>query len=122
MDACAARRLFLFPLLAPKLPPAYPPRRRRRGRGNRAWNGAARSSPEANGGWGGIVEDDLAELLQVHFCFHLLFFPPSIFTVPNEVVPNAVLIDRGLGVLKQLFKLVEIFEYYVNCLHSGYVN
>ncbi|OEL35854.1 Uncharacterized protein ycf45 [Dichanthelium oligosanthes] len=65
MDACAACRLLHFPLFAPKIPPAYPPLRRQRGRGGGAWIGAARCSPEANGAWGGIVEDDLAELLQI---------------------------------------------------------
>ncbi|KAK8456941.1 hypothetical protein SEVIR_3G098700v4 [Setaria viridis] len=63
MAACAARYLFLFPLLAPKFPLPHPPFRRRRGRG--ACIGAARCSSEANAAWGGIVEDDLTELLQI---------------------------------------------------------
>ncbi|KAG2623485.1 hypothetical protein PVAP13_3KG063500 [Panicum virgatum] len=63
MAACAARCLFLFPLLPPKFPLPHPPLRRQRGGG--ACIGAARCSPEASGGWGGIVEDDLTELLQI---------------------------------------------------------
>jgi len=65
MAACAARCLFIFPLLPPKFPLPHPPLRRRRGGGGGACIGAARCSPEASGGWGGIVEDDLAELLQI---------------------------------------------------------
>ncbi|CAN6339956.1 unnamed protein product [Urochloa humidicola] len=63
MAACAARCLFLFPFLALKFPLPHPRLRRRGGRGG--WIGTARCSPEANGAWGGIVEDDLAELLQI---------------------------------------------------------
>ncbi|GJN13551.1 hypothetical protein PR202_gb00267 [Eleusine coracana subsp. coracana] len=46
----------MLPLL-----PAPSPLRRRRG----AWAGAARCAVEASGAWGGIVEDDLSELLQI---------------------------------------------------------
>ncbi|KAG0520485.1 hypothetical protein BDA96_08G078300 [Sorghum bicolor] len=63
MDTCGARRLLLFPLLTPKLPPAH--RELRRWRRGRAWPGNALCAAEAGGGWGGIVEDDLSELLQI---------------------------------------------------------
>ncbi|TVU51373.1 hypothetical protein EJB05_02798 [Eragrostis curvula] len=61
MAACAACRLLLFPLHAPKLPPAPPSFRRQRG----AWAGATHCAAEASRAWGGIVEDDLSELLQI---------------------------------------------------------
>ncbi|KAG0520481.1 hypothetical protein BDA96_08G077900 [Sorghum bicolor] len=49
MDTCGARRLLLFPLLTPKLPPAH--RELRRWRRGRAWPGNALCAAEAGGGW-----------------------------------------------------------------------
>jgi hypothetical protein len=77
MDACAARRLLLFSLPTPKLPPEHPLlMRRRRGRGR---PGIARCAAEAGAGWGGIVEDDLSELLQVRIRhpFWICLFSPT---------------------------------------------
>ncbi|GJM87749.1 hypothetical protein PR202_ga03738 [Eleusine coracana subsp. coracana] len=84
MAACATRRLFRFPLPAPMLPllPAPSPLRRRRG----AWAGAARCTAEASGAWGGIVEDDLSELLQVYFCFTTNSCSPHI--LPRDLRDN----------------------------------
>jgi hypothetical protein len=64
-------RLLIFLLPTPNLTPPPPARRPRR-----AWAGTARcAAPEAAASGGFVViEDDLSELLQVHFFFR--FFSP----------------------------------------------
>lgn len=113
MDMCAPRRLLLFSLPTPKLSPEHPLfRQRRRGR---TWPGIARCATEVGTGWGGIVEDDLSELLQV---IVLPFFPDRTYVVCYAVccasrwrsgsTEKLVQISRELSVLYEFLFVVNV--------------